>query len=175
MIFDILKRKWLREEYAKYDARKLERDIKWPQSLLVIVDTSKDQDVTVFEPWYQELGISFQEVTIIGRCKNVKKSLVSDMDLVDSSFIKWTGGVTNNELAAVLDNPVDLLVNYFDLEDTLTHYLARRANAAFKVGFSHHSEELYDLGLSMPTNEPDVLINEITKYLKILTSQQCKN
>jgi hypothetical protein len=170
MIFDLLKRRWLREEYLNYDARKEARLLKWPESLLVIVDTSKDQDVRVFKDWYRKLDITFKEVTIIGRCKNVKNSPVSDMDLVDGSFIKWFGGVTDMELAATLDRPVDLQINYFDEESMLTHYLARRANAAFRVGFSHHSEETYDLGLNMATNEPDTLIAEVTKYLKILTT-----
>jgi len=170
MIFDLLKRRWLREEYINYDARKEAKNLKWPVSLLIIVDTSKDQDVTVFKDWHHKLHISFKEVTIIGRCKSVKKSLVSDMDLVDRSFIKWFGGVADQDLAVTLDKPVDLQINYYDEEDTLMHYLARRANATFRVGFSHHSEETYDLSLNMATNDPDTLIAEITKYLKILTT-----
>lgn len=171
MIFSLLKRRWLREEFTKYDARKESRSISWPQSLVIIVNTNSNQDVSVFKDWYSKLNISFKEVTIIGRCKNVKKSLINDMHLVDGSFIKLFGGVTNNDLATTLDKPVDLQINFYDEEDTLMHYLSRRANAAFRVGFSHHSEETYDLSLNMPTNDPDLLIKEVTKYLKILTAQ----
>lgn len=171
MIFDLLKRRWLREEYAKYDTRKESRQLKWPESLLIIVDAEKDQDATLFNKWINLLGLNAQNVTIIGRCASTKKSLVTNMELVDSSFLKWNGGISNDEIATLLDKPVDLQLNYFDLEFTLTHYLARRCNGSFRVGYTHHSDTLYDLSLDIPTNEPDLFITETIKYLKILTQK----
>lgn len=169
MIFDILKRKWLHEEYLKYDARKQGRHLQWPQSLVIIVDTAYYQDASVYNNWLEQLHIAKEKITIIGLCKSVKKSLIQDMNLVDKGFLKIFGGVTDDNVATLLDRAVDLQINFFNKENLLLHYLARRTNAAFRVGFAHHSEETFDLGLEITANDTDILINEVVKYLKIIT------
>ncbi len=169
MIFHILKRKWLHEEYKKYDALKEQRHVQWPQSLTIIVDTAYYQDANIFNGWLEQLNIVKDRVTIIGLCKSVKKSLVTNMHLVDKGFLRVFGGVSDTNIATLLDREVDLQINFFEKENMLLQYLARRTNAAFRVGFAHHSQETFDLGLDIAANDTDLLINEVVKYLKIIT------
>lgn len=168
MNFNIFKRKWLRNEFEKMDQRDRQPVTAWPQSVLIIIDTKKDQDTTIFKHWCDFLAIKQERCTIIGRCKNVKNSLLTDLTLFDTKFMNWNGGVSDDNLSSLLDMPYDLQLNYYDLEDSLMHYIARRGNAAFKVGFSHHDEATYDMAINIPTNEEKLFITEVDKFLKII-------
>jgi len=169
MIFNGIKRRWLRKELNKLQREQVRPSIKWPQSLVVLYDGEQVSDLQPFYKWARELGIKKDAVTFIAYVVDKKKSTVEHAHLIDNKLIKWSGGITAPETKKIIKKQYDLQINYFDEQNELLEYISVALPSAFKVAYGSDKESLFDLSISVPLKNHTGFIQELKKYLKILT------
>lgn len=170
MIFNGIKRRWLRKELAKLQNEQERPSLKWPKSLVVIYDGQQPTDVAPFYEWAQALGIKKEAVLLIAYVHDKKKSTISHSHLVDRKLIKWSGGITDAETKKIIDVFYDLQINYYENQNDLLEYMSLAMRSGLKVAYGNETaqESLYDLAISVPLKDHQAFINELQKYLKIL-------
>ncbi|GAL75504.1 hypothetical protein JCM19275_1955 [Nonlabens ulvanivorans] len=169
MIFNGIKRRWLRKELQKLQKEQVRPSIKWPQSLVVIYDGQQVSDISPFLKWAEELGIKKDAVTCIAYVNDKKKSTITDAHLIDRKLIKWSGGITDSETKELLSKTFDLQINHFNTENDLIDYVSLALPSGLKVAYGSDNESLFDLSISVDLKDYKGLIIELKKYLKILT------
>lgn len=170
MIFNGIKRRWLRKELQKLQKREDRPSIKWPESLVVIYDAQHVTSQQSFYDWATELGIKKEAVTLIAYVSDKKKTTITGAHIIDRKLIKWSGGITDLEIKKLLQKSVDLQINYFDHQNDLLEYVSLAMHSGFKVSYGNGDESLYDLSINVPLKDYKGFIKELQKYLKILTS-----
>ena len=169
MIFNGIKRRWLRKELAKLQKEQQRPSIKWPQSLVVIYDGQQSLNVEHFYKWAQELGIKKEAVVLIAYVNDKKKSTISNVHLIDRKLIKWSGGITEPETKTLLKRSFDLQINHFDDQNDLLEYMSLAIQSSLKVAYGVDNESLFDLSIAVKLKNYDGFLKELMKYLKILT------
>ena len=82
--------------------------------------------------------------------------------------IDWNGNIKDPSLESFLENPFDLLIGYFDINNLYLEYCALKSNATFKIGFAKVNDKLFDLVVSEDPKKIDSFIEVIKKYLELL-------
>ncbi len=89
--------------------------------------------------------------------------------MFSESDFGWNGRLKHFALQHFAENPMDLLINYFDNPDLLgPQLLAAQSKAAFRVGFEGIDKRLNDLVISTDIKNYDSFESELLKYLSIL-------
>ena len=169
MIFNGIKRRWLRKELYKLQNERQRPAIKWPQSLVILYDGQQVSNLEPFYNWAKELGIKKQAVTLIAYVVDKKKSSIKEAHLIDRKLIKWSGGITDDQISKLLKSSYDLQINFFNKQNELLDYTSLALPSAFKVAYGGDKESLFDLSISVPLDDYQGFIKELKKYLKILT------
>lgn len=169
MIFNGIKRRWLRKEIQKLRKNQERPPIKWPQSLVVIYDGQQPVDTALFYHWAKELQIKKEAVSFIAYVNDIKKSTIEDALLVDRKLIKWSGGVSDASFKKLMNKSHDLQINYYDKKNDLLEYISLVLPSGFKVAYGDSDESLYDLSIGVKLKDYEAFLTELKKYLKILT------
>ena len=169
MIFNRIKRRWLRKELRKIQNEQERPVIKWPQSLIVLYDAQQVTDLNFFYKWAQDLNIKKDAVTLVAYVADKKKSTIKEAHLIDRRLIKWSGGITDIEIKEMIKKKYDLQVNFFNDQNDFLEYISLALPSAFKVAYGSDKESLFDLSISVSLNDYNGFIQELKKYLKILT------
>ncbi len=82
--------------------------------------------------------------------------------------ISWQGKILDASLQSFVDEPLDLLVCYFDKNDLLLEYITLFSKASFKVGFAGVNQKLFNMEIIESTKNTDSFNEELKKYLQIL-------
>ncbi|MBF4985193.1 hypothetical protein FNJ87_12930 [Nonlabens mediterrranea] len=159
----------MRKELQKLQNDQDRPSIKWPQSMVVIYDGQLTTNVEPFYKWAEELSIEKEAVTLIAYVNDKKKSTLKNVHLIDRKLIKWSGGITNVETKELLQQPFDLQVNYFNIENELLEYVSLALPSVLKVAYGSDNESIFDLSIGVDLKDYSGLITELKKYLKILT------
>jgi hypothetical protein len=167
MIFDVLRQQWLRKEYVKLDNSSRDQQQYWPESLVIVFNADRFDDLEVFKKWCSKLDISFHKMTLLGYTKNVKKKRLEGATLFDPYAIKWKGGLKDDHLLELLSFKYDLQINYYETSSQIKKFITMKLNSNIKVGYAVHEEITYDLAVNVPLTEQELFISEIAKYLKI--------
>lgn len=170
MIFDVLKKRWLRKEFRKLENSLGERRQHWPKTLVIVFDVNQVSDIKLFKKWAQTLHIPVENLTLLGFTKDAKNDSVEGAVLFDKNLVKWSGGISSVDFKKILSASYDLQINYFETPSIMTRYVSLKLNSGFKVGYPSHEECSYDLAVNVPLTNQELFISEIAKYLKILNN-----
>ena len=80
----------------------------------------------------------------------------------------WSGGVKNASFESFLENPIDLLIGYFNKNNLYLEFAALQSNAGFKIGFANVNDKIFDLIVNENPNNVASFIMVIKKYLELL-------
>ncbi|MFY0603322.1 MAG: hypothetical protein JXQ93_05200 [Flavobacteriaceae bacterium] len=80
----------------------------------------------------------------------------------------WKGNITDTSLDTFLDTEFDLLITFFDKNNTYIEYVTLLSKASFKVGYAGVNQALFDLEIEFKNIEIQHYLEETKKYLKIL-------
>lgn len=170
MIFNGIKRRWLRKEIKKLQNLQDRPLIKWPESLVVIYDGQQISDFEPFYKWAKHLGIKKESVVLIAYVNDKIKSTIKGVYLIDRKLIKWSGGITDHDTKELLKSPFDLQINFYDKQNDLLEFISLALPSRLKVAYGAPDDEsLYDLSISVPLSDYNGFLKELQKYLKILT------
>ncbi len=113
------------------------------------------------------LKISESNIKVIVFQRKLKNEIETD-DIISPKDFGWYGKVESEKLKNILTNKYDLLINYSKVDNVFLNILLLQCKSAFKVGFAHVDERLYDLMIRCELDEIDLFNEELKKYLGIL-------
>jgi hypothetical protein len=113
-------------------------------------------------------GIAEKDIKILVFKDKVKKNEVFDYPLFTNKDLSWHGTVDKKEVKDFVNEPLDLLINYYDTEKVALLLVSHSSKASFKVGFSTVDKRLNHFMIDTNAENYKVFIEELFKYLKIL-------
>lgn len=170
MIFTGFKRKSTRFFFNKQLLKLLSKSKKDTSnkvnSVLVFLDDISEKN-SIHQSLQKYLNFTDNQLEFV-----VFKNKISKKDTCDDCFspkdFGWYGKVKSDKLKFVLTKKYDLLINYSKVENIYCNLLVLQSNTAFKVGFSHFDNRLYDLMIECENINIDLFNTELKKYLGIL-------
>lgn len=82
--------------------------------------------------------------------------------------INWKGKFTQTSFQIFLEEPLDLIIGYFHVNNIFLETAILQSKAQFKVGFSGVNPNLYEIEISEKTENIVAFTSELKRYLKII-------
>ena len=82
--------------------------------------------------------------------------------------LNWKGEIENQNLQSFLEQPFQLLIGFFNINNLFLESAVLSSKASFKVGFSNVNSDLYELEISEEIQNLHQFTSELKKYLQIL-------
>ena len=136
---------------------------------IVSVGVIASQKISNFIQIEQEIKntLGFEKVKVVNFLDYDKKNhnfqyYFSDKDM------DWNGTFQEAALRDFLNEPLDLLIGYFNTNNVFLEMAVLKSKATFKVGFSEVNQQLYDMEIVEIPSNIDNFLSELKKYLVIL-------
>ena len=169
MFNTILKRFFLKKRVAK-KLQKQQPPLEQQKitTIGVIVDEAYFADATILVNEINKYGFKEEQIQVlVFRDKNKSKELIKEPFLTPRN-ISIMGEISKPEVLAFLENPFDLLINYYDISKFSLMILSIRSKANFKVGFDAIDKRVNHLIIKGEVENYKEYTAELFKYLKIL-------
>ncbi|WP_247672643.1 hypothetical protein [Aquimarina sp. MMG016] len=171
MILKGLKRNALKKSIESHLKKRSteQKDVTTLKTLAVLLDASKAINILSVVKLANELGVKSDKLKVVGY-KEDQKELEDDKDAAyynDKSF-GMNGAVKSGSLNEFINEDFDVLINFYDEDKLELNYVAVASKAKLKVGFAEVDNRINDLIIGSTTNDTNLFIAELKKYLKIL-------
>lgn len=171
MIFKGLKRNALKKsvESCIKKRKPQSKQVSSIKSLAVLIDASQSVNILSVVKLANELGVKSDHLTVMGY-KEDQKEIADDKDAAyynDKSF-GVGGSIKSTSLNKFIDKDYDVLINFYSDEKLELNYVAAASQAKFKVGFAEVDNRINDLVIGAASDNINLFISELKKYLKIL-------
>ncbi len=144
------------------------QDISTLTTLAILVDASYSINIQSIIKLANELGVARENLKIIGYKED--KDIEDDKDVIfynDKSFAV-NGSIKNGVLQDFIRKDYDVLINFYEEGKLELNYVAIASKAKLKIGFAEVDNRINDLIIGDTTNDTNLFISELKKYLKIL-------
>ncbi|WP_148639379.1 DUF6913 domain-containing protein [Aquimarina longa] len=171
MILKGLKRNALRKSFETYlDKRDhISQGISRLQTLAVLIDASQSVNIVSILKLANELGVKSDNLTVMGY-KEDQKEIIDDKDAAyyNEKNFGISGAIKSKSLQDFVNKDYDVLINFYEKDIIELNYVAAASKAKFKVGCTAVDNRINDLIIGATTNDTNLFISELRKYLKIL-------
>ncbi len=171
MIFKGLKRNALKKsvESCIKKRKPQSKQVSSIKSLAVLIDASQSVNILSVVKLANELGVKSDHLTVMGY-KEDQKEISDDKDAAyynDKSF-GVGGSIKSTSLNKFINKDYDVLINFYSDDRLELNYVAAASQAKFKVGFAEVDNRINDLIIGAASDNTNLFISELKKYLKIL-------
>ncbi len=138
------------------------------KTLAVLVDASNSINIGAIVKLANELQVNPENLKVVGYKED--KDIEDDKDAAyynDKSFAV-NGSVKNRALQDFMNKEYDVLINFYEENKLELNYVAAVSKAKLKIGFAEVDNRINDLIIGSTTNDTNLFISELKKYLKIL-------
>ena len=73
----------------------------------------------------------------------------------------------NEKVLSFIEQPFDLLVNYYDIESLILLWVSGHSKAKFKVGFSSIQTHVNNFSIALTTDKYKEFVAELFRYLEL--------
>ena len=137
-------------------------------TLGILVDESLTQDFDGLYDLANVLGLRRKDVKIFSFLE-LKHDLPSfRQNQINHKDFSWKGEIKSLNAREFLEVPYDVLIGYYNTTHLFLDMMVSCSQAKFKVGMKGADSRLFDLLISVDTNEKTAFKVELRKYLKIL-------
>ena len=77
----------------------------------------------------------------------------------------WLGRPKSIEIDEFINQPFDVLISYYKLNQLELNFITARSKANFKIGLTNDDPRLHDLTIDIEPKDTDVFKTELIKYL----------
>jgi len=141
------------------------------KKLAVLIDAREDVDIFSIVKLADKLGVKSSQLKIMG-FKDVKAHVEEEKgghtNYFDEKMVNYGGGFKSKTLANFVEESFDVIINFYEEDHKIMNLVAASSKAKFKVGFASVDNRINDLVIGTPSNNTDLFISELKKYLKIL-------
>jgi len=136
---------------------------------IVTVGVIASQKISNFIQLEEEIKkiLGFENVKVVSFLDYVKKNHHAQYYFSDKD-VDWNGAFQHEALRDFLNEPLDLLIGYFNTNNIFMEMAVLKSKATFKVGFSNLNQQLYDMEIAEIPDNIDNFLSELKKYLVIL-------
>ena len=137
---------------------------------IVSVGVIASQKISNFIQIEEEIKktLGFENVKVVTFLDYDKKNNKAQYYFSDKD-VDWNGAFQQVALRDFLNEPLDLLIGYFDTNNIFMEMAVLKSKATFKVGFSGVNQPLYDMEIAeIPSNIHNFLSELKKKQNKIL-------
>ncbi len=134
----------------------------------VIIDESYFSNIDSLKKEIEQYGVEQKNIKILLFKKKVSKKEVVKELFFTRNDMKINGEISKNEVNVFLDQPFDLLINYYEVERPSLLLVSKASKAHFKVGFSTIDKRVNHFMVNTSVSQYKEFISELFKYLKIL-------
>ncbi|WP_445752890.1 DUF6913 domain-containing protein [Polaribacter sp.] len=136
---------------------------------IVSVGVIASQKISNFIQIEEEIKktLGFENVKVVTFLDYDKKNHHAQFYFSDKD-VDWSGAFQQTALRDFLNEPLDLLIGYFNTNNVFLEMAVLKSKATFKVGFSEVNQQLYDMEIAEIPSKIDNFLNELKKYLVIL-------
>ncbi|WP_264558236.1 DUF6913 domain-containing protein [Flavobacterium sp. N2270] len=134
----------------------------------VIIDESYFSNIDSLKKEIEQYGVEQKNIKILLFKKKVSKKEVVKELFFTRNDMKINGEISKNEVNVFLDQPFDLLINYYEVERPSLLLVSKASKAHFKVGFSTIDKRVNHFMINTSVSQYKEFISELFKYLKIL-------
>jgi hypothetical protein len=113
-------------------------------------------------------GIAESDITILVYRNKIKKKQVYDYPVFCHNDLSWNATFDKEEVNAFINEPFDLLINYYEEYKVPVVLASHLSKAHFKVGFPTIDKRLNHFMIATTANNFIVFMDELFRYLKIL-------
>lgn len=113
-------------------------------------------------------GIREENIKILVFKDKIKKNETFDYPVFSYKDLSWIATVDNKQVMDFVNEPFDLLINYYDIEKAILLLVSNLSKASFKAGFSVIDKRLNHLMIDTNVENYKIFADELFKYLKIL-------
>lgn len=136
------------------------------QTVGLLIDESKFRESKELIRELVLNGISQENIKIAAYRSRFKKKKTYSRPTFSKRHINWRGQITEVFLNEFADTEFDLLISYYDIENTILMMITSKSKAKFKVGFSSVDERLNRWMINTSMAEYKLFISELFRYLK---------
>ncbi|CAN1517047.1 hypothetical protein MCETHM1_00971 [Flavobacteriaceae bacterium] len=137
-------------------------------SVGLIVDERRFFETNALKNEIISNGIAENNIKIISYKEVVKNKVTSEIPFFGWKDLNFKNEFTKQSINDFLSKEYDLLINYYNEEDTLLLFLSQKVEAKFKVGFSAVDKRLNHLLINIELENYKGFTHELFRYLKIL-------
>ncbi|MEW7279276.1 hypothetical protein ABW636_11840 [Aquimarina sp. 2201CG1-2-11] len=171
MIFKGLKRNAIKKSVEVYLEKRdaASNGISSLKTLAVLIDASQSVNIVSLLKLANELGVKSDKLKVMGFKKDMKE-IADDKDAAYYSEKSFgvNGMIKNKGLLDFVNEDYDVLINFYEESSIELDCVAAASKAKFKVGFTTVDHRINDLIIGATTNDTNLFISELKKYLKIL-------
>lgn len=117
-----------------------------------------------------------QEIETILKVRNARMFSLRKFSKIDEfshkhfteKDINWRGKFTHNSFQIFLEEPLDLLIGYFNTSDVFLESAVLQSKAQLKVGFTGANSKLYEIEILEKTANVTAFSSELKRYLQII-------
>ncbi len=113
-------------------------------------------------------GIAESDIKVLVFKDKIKKNEIFDYPIFIQNDLSWRGTIDKKNVKDFVNEPFDLLINYYDTEKVALILVSHLSKASFKVGFASIDKRLNHFMIDTNAENYKVFMNELFKYLKIL-------
>ena len=113
-------------------------------------------------------GILETNVKVLVFKNKIKKTETFDYPVFSYKNLSWNGKIEKSEVQQFVNEPFDLLINYYDTEKAALLLVSQLSKANFKVGFSVVDKRLNHFMINTNAENYKIFVSELFKYLRIL-------
>lgn len=113
-------------------------------------------------------GILETNIKVLVFKNKIKKTETFDYPVFSYKNLSWNGKIEKSEVQQFVNEPFDLLINYYDTEKTALLLVSQLSKANFKVGFSVVDKRLNHFMIDTNAENYKIFVSELFKYLRIL-------
>lgn len=153
---------------SKLTSADLEVSVSKIHTVGVIIDESYFANVEAIKNEIKQYGVEDRNIQVLLFKKKVSKKEVVEEPFFTRNDIKINGEISKKEVNAFLEQPFDLLINYYEVERPSLLLVSKASKAHFKVGFSTIDKRVNHFMINTSVSQYKEFISELFKYLKIL-------
>ncbi len=113
-------------------------------------------------------GFKKEQITVLVYKDKIKSKEVINEPFLSLKNISFSGEINKPEAINFLEQPFDLLINYYDVNKYGILLLSMQSKAKFKVGFDSVDKRVNHFIITELVENYKEFISELFKYLKIL-------
>jgi hypothetical protein len=168
-MFEKLRQKSLHKLIEKnLDNRDVSQRNNAMKTLGFLIDEATFIDFDKIHKLSKEFNIQYKDLKIYS-FKEVKKKLPTLVqNQVNNKDFSWKGVINNKNATEFLEIPFDVLVGYYNTNNSFLNLMVSKSKAKFKVGFKGTDPRVFDLLLDVKPQEFENFKAELKKYLKVL-------
>ncbi|MEO7978940.1 hypothetical protein [Flavobacterium sp.] len=111
-------------------------------------------------------GIADKDIRIVVYKNKFNKEMIYSFPTFGKTHIDWKGHIRETFLNEFIETEFDLLISYYNFENSILMMVTAQSKAKFKVGFSSVDKRLNRWMINTDLENYNLFVFELFKYLK---------